>query len=77
MRTVELYGGTRNLCAQVELPDVTPPFEFIQWRGRNFAWRHAESRYVEATVFVARGEALMSRDDELPKSDSLPEEFQI
>jgi hypothetical protein len=77
MRTVELHGATRNVCARIEIPDVVPPFEFIRWRDRNFAWRDAEGIYVEATVFVARGEPVTERDRDLPKADSLPEEFQI
>jgi len=65
------------VCARVEVPDVTPRFEFIIWKNRHFAWRQAEERYVETTVFLARGEVVTEQDGELPRTDGLPEEFQI
>lgn len=77
MRMIELYSVTRNVCAVVEVPDVTPPFELIRWRDRNFAWREVEGRYVESTVFIARGEAMTDRAHGLPAADSLDPEFQI
>ncbi len=55
MRIVELCGTDRRPHACVEIPDVIPPFEFIRFRDRNFAWHEAEGKYVEASIFIAQG----------------------